>query len=75
MWQLAQRIFRFVIRLFRKSPITVIELGGYGADDRLRSGDLGDGDAALYHLSYICMEPPTGIGPRDLGRTRTVLCH
>jgi hypothetical protein len=46
-----------------------------GADGRLRSGDLGVGNAALYLLSYICMEPPTGIGPRDLGRTRTVLCH
>ena len=33
------------------------------------------GKATLYLLSYIHMEPPTGIGPCDLTRTRGTLSH
>jgi hypothetical protein len=52
-----------------------IGLDRLGADGEIRTRDPHLGKVMRYQLRYICMEPPTGIGPRDLGRTRTVLCH
>jgi hypothetical protein len=44
-------------------------------DDGGRTRDLLLGKQVPYRLGHIHMEPPDGIGPFGLCRTRTVLYH